>query len=274
MLGEPYHILLPDTARAELLLVVRFLYTGTISVPRDRVAAVTEIAVTLGLSKLIETVTNIVKMETSSDDVEQVQKTQLPPKVRTSVSPTYFERRVSEQTPSPPSCPPCPPSTQPSRPGDKRQNMSGSSENLSPNKKIKMESHPMLQSILSQFPLNPTFIQSLAGNLAPKEKDPWSDNISATPPRLISETPGYFAADLNQLEALGKLQSLKEASSLGGGAYAGSSQNQLANILTAAAKLKQVAEQAISMLNIFLKNIENTLTDSSKKMYCLLLCRK
>ena len=171
MLGEPYHILLPDTARAELLLVVRFLYTGTISVPRDRVAAVTEIAVTLGLSKLIETVTNIVKMETSSDDVEQVQKTQLPPKVRTSVSPTYFERRVSEQTPSPPPCPPCPPSTQPSLPGDKRQNMSGSSENLSPNKKIKMESHPMLQSILSQFPLNPTFIQSLAGNLAPKEKD-------------------------------------------------------------------------------------------------------
>ena len=132
----------------------------------------------------------------------------------------------------------------------------------------------MLQSILSQFPLNPTFIQSLAGNLAPKEKDPWSDNISATPPRLISETPGYFAADLNQLEALGKLRSLKEASSLGGGAYAGSSQNQLANILTAAAKLKQVAEQAISMLNIFLKNIENTLTDSSKKIYCLLLCRK
>ena len=90
MLGEPYHILLPDTARAELLLVVRFLYTGTISVSRDRVAAVTEIAVTLGISKLIETVTNIVKMETSSDDVEQVQKTQLPPKLL-----VEFRRRKS-----------------------------------------------------------------------------------------------------------------------------------------------------------------------------------
>ena len=107
-----------------------------------------------------------------------------------------------------------------------------------------MESHPMLQSILSQFPLNPTLIQSMTGNLAPKEKDPWHVSIPYS-----AETPGYYAADLRQLEALEKLKSLKEASSLAGvvGCFGGNSQNQLANILTAAAKLKQVAEQATSM---------------------------
>ena len=106
----------------------------------------------------------------------------------------------------------------------------------------------MLQSILSQFPLNPTLIQSLTGNLAPKEKDPWPGTIP-----FSTETPGYFAADLSQLEALEKLKSLKEASSLAGvaGSFGGNSQNQLANILTAAAKLKQVAEQATSKLNYF-----------------------
>ena len=106
----------------------------------------------------------------------------------------------------------------------------------------------MLQSILSQFPLNPTLIQSLTGNLAPKEKDPWPGSIP-----FSTETPGYFAADLSQLEALEKLKSLKEASSLAGvaGSFGGNSQNQLANILTAAAKLKQVAEQATSKSNIF-----------------------
>ena len=102
----------------------------------------------------------------------------------------------------------------------------------------------MLQSILSQFPLNPTLIQSMTGNLAPKEKDPWHVSIPYS-----AETPGYYAADLSQLEALEKLKSLKEASSLAGvvGCFGGNSQNQLANILTAAAKLKQVAEQATSM---------------------------
>ena len=98
----------------------------------------------------------------------------------------------------------------------------------------------MLQSILSQFPLNPTLIQSMTGNLAPKEKDPWHVSIPYS-----AETPGYYAADLSQLEALEKLKNLKEAGVAG--SFGGNSQNQLANILTAAAKLKQVAEQATSM---------------------------
>ena len=67
-----------------------------------------------------------------------------------------------------------------------------------------MESHPMLQSILSQFPLNPSIIQSLAGNLTSQEKDPWPVSIPSS-----GETSGYYAADLSQLEALEKLQSLK-----------------------------------------------------------------
>ena len=124
----------------------------------------------------------------------------------------------------------------------KRPSSSSSTDDVTPDKKIKMESHPMLQSILSQFPLNPSLIQSLAGNLTPKDKDPWPVSIPSS-----GETSSFYSADLSQLEALEKLQSLK-SSSLAGvtGPFGSNSQNQLANILTAAAKLKQVAEQAIS----------------------------
>ena len=118
---------------------------------------------------------------------------------------------------------------------------------MAANKKLKLETLPMLQSILTQFPLNPSFIHSFAGNLANKEKDSWSDNS------ITGVDVGYTApgTDGNSIEALGKLQSINEAKPGLLGPME-SSQNQLANILTAAAKLKQVAEQAISMI-YFLK---------------------
>ena len=240
--GEPYHILLPDTDREDLLLVISFIYTGAISITAARLPAITDIAVTLGLSKLMEALSKIVKTETKTDNEEVLKSQQVPQKVRTSMSPTYFERRSSDRTPSPPALnlrPMLP--TLPAHAG-KRPSSSGSTDEVTPDKKIKMESHPMLQSILSQFPLNPGLIQSLAGNLTPKEKDPWPVSIPSS-----GETTGFYTADLSQLEALEKLQSLK-SSSLAGvtGPFGSNSQNQLANILTAAAKLKQVAEQAIS----------------------------
>ena len=246
--SEPYHILLPDTDREDLLLVISFIYTGAISARADRIPAITDIAVTLGLSRLLETLAKIVKTETGPD-IEDVHKSQLTQKVRTSMSSTNLERRSSERTPSPPALnlsPMLPTLSLPSEHPGKRQGSCGATENVSPNKKIKMESHPMLQSILSQFPLNPTLIQSLTGNLAHKEKDPWPVGSPSS-----AETSSYFPTDLSQLETLEKLQSLKEASSLAGvaGSFGVNSQSQLANILTAAAKLKQVAEQAISMYN-------------------------
>ena len=243
--GEPYHILLPDTDREDLLLVISFIYTGTISTSADRIPAITDIAITLGLAKLLEALSEIVKKETKTDN-EVAPKSQLEPKGRTSKSPTFFERRASERSPSPAALNgPMLPTLSAEHAG-KRLSSSGSTDDVSHNKKIKMESHPMLQSILSQFPLNPSLIQSLAGNLTSQEKDPWPVSIPSS-----GNTSGYYTADLSQLEALEKLQSLK-CSPLAGvtGPFGRNSQNQLANILTAAAKLKQVAEQAISMLNI------------------------
>jgi len=166
-------------------------------------------------------------------------------KVLSAMSPTYLKRRSS----SPIHC--NSPSREPSPPIQnfgKRQSLENIN-NMAANKKLKLETLPMLQSILTQFPLNPSFIHSFAGNLANKEKDSWSDNS------ITGVDVGYTApgTDGNSIEALGKLQSINEAKPGLLGPME-SSQNQLANILTAAAKLKQVAEQAIKSDNAEIKS--------------------
>ena len=202
--------------------------------------ALAELAVTLGIPSLVRVV------------AQREAKTRA-----ASVSPTYFQRRSpspapASASPSPASPPVSPPPSSvpllPRLPAIKRSAAAVSASENGGSKKVKLEAHPMLQSILTQFPvpLNPAFLQSFAGNLASKEKDPWSASFPA------EAGPGHLGHDVNHLETLGKLQSLKEASAGGAGgvgAAFGNSQSQLANILTAAAKLKQVAEQAISMID-------------------------
>ena len=201
-----------------------------------RLPALTELAVTLGIPSLVRVV------------AQREAKTRA-----ASVSPTYFQRRSPSPDPAPDAASPPvspPPSSVPllpRLPAIKRSAAAVSASENGGSKKVKLEAHPMLQSILTQFPvpLNPAFLQSFAGNLATKEKDPWSASFPAE--AGPGPGPGHLGHDVNHLETLGKLQSLKEASA-GGGAF-GNSQSQLANILTAAAKLKQVAEQAISMID-------------------------
>ena len=202
-----------------------------------RLPALAELAVTLGIPSLVRVV------------AQREAKTRA-----ASVSPTYFQRRSpspAPASPSPASPPVSPPPSSvpllPRLPAIKRSVAAVSASENGGSKKVKLEAHPMLQSILTQFPvpLNPAFLQSFAGNLATKEKDPWSASFPAE--AGPGPGPAHLGHDVNHLETLGKLQSLKEASA-GGGAF-GNSQSQLANILTAAAKLKQVAEQAISMID-------------------------
>ena len=97
----------------------------------------------------------------------------------------------------------------------------------------------MLQSILSQFQLGSPLLSPFPTNFPLKDKDNFHENI---PTEL-----GYFGGEGNNHESLGKLQPFTEGSE-GGGSYSpfGRSPTQLASILTAAAKLKQVAEQAVS----------------------------
>lgn len=204
--------------------------------------ALAELAVTLGIPSLVRVV------------AQREAKTRA-----ASVSPTYFQRRSpspapAAASPSPASPPVSPPPSSvpllPRLPAIKRSAAAVSASENGGSKKVKLEAHPMLQSILTQFPvpLNPAFLQSFAGNLASKEKDPWSASF----PAEAGPGPGHLGHDVHHLETLGKLQSLKEASAGGAGgvgAAFGNSQSQLANILTAAAKLKQVAEQAISMID-------------------------
>ena len=211
-----------------------------------RLPALAELAVTLGIPSLVRVV------------AQREAKTRA-----ASVSPTYFQRRSPSPAPAPASASPSPASPPvspppssvpllPRLPAIKRSAAAVSASENGGSKKVKLEAHPMLQSILTQFPvpLNPAFLQSFAGNLATKEKDPWSASFPAE--AGPGPGPGHLGHDVNHLETLGKLQSLKEASAGGAGgvgAAFGNSQSQLANILTAAAKLKQVAEQAISMID-------------------------
>ena len=204
-----------------------------------RLPALAELAVTLGIPSLVRVV------------AQREAKTRA-----ASVSPTYFQRRSPSPAPAAASPPVSPPPSSvpllPRLPAIKRSAAAVTASENGGSKKVKLEAHPMLQSILTQFPvpLNPAFLQSFAGNLATKEKDPWSASFPAE--AGPGPGPAHLGHDVNHLETLGKLQSLKEASAGGAGgvgAAFGNSQSQLANILTAAAKLKQVAEQAISMID-------------------------
>ena len=104
----------------------------------------------------------------------------------------------------------------------------------------------MLQSILTQFQLGSSLVSPFPPSLSLKEKD----NLQESPSEL-----GYFGGDLKHLQSL---QSLTEPGERGGGSGGfNSSPGQLATILTAAAKLKQVAEQAISESNIFQGKVNN-----------------
>jgi len=212
-------VILPDTSQQDLELVVRFLYTGETEVPRLRLQAVTDIAKALGVSSLIKAL----------GETEQEEK-----KV-SSVSPTYLERRSL----SPANCSGSPSrSVSPPSVSTKRPASPGSDS--APSKAMKLESLPMLQSILTQFQLGSSFVTPFHTNFALKDNDNLQDNL---PSEL-----GYFNGDVNNLESLGALHSLTDGSEREGGGSQSryrSSPTHLASILTAAAKLKQVAEQAL-----------------------------
>ena len=230
--------------------MIRWLYTGSVTVDVDKMPGVMELAATLGLDNLLQTVSRSVKSEDESDreqkmtiSAEQERKVQQQ-QVLSEIAPTYFKRRPS----SPITCKS--PSPEPSvqtatHHFGKRQSLENI--NLTGSKKLKLETLPMLQSILTQFPLNPSFIHSFAGNLANKEKDSWSDSRDVGYPAPGSDAGGHA------IEALGKLQTINEAKPGLLGPPVESSQNHLANILTAAAKLKQVAEQAAISMIYYLK---------------------
>ena len=197
------------------MLVVRFLYTGQVQVPAARLSAVTEIATALGVSSLISALGKTVKTEREEKKVS-------------SVSPTYFQLRSVSPVNCRSSVSPARSVSPPSLPTKRSASPLSSPLSSLPNKALKLESLPMLQSILTQFQLG----SSLVSPFSPlKDKD----SLQESPGDL-----GYFGGDLNEPSERG-----------GGPGGFSSSPGQLANILTAAAKLKQVAEQAISESNIF-----------------------
>ena len=227
-MGGSYHVILPETARADLVLVVRFLYTGQAQVPAARLSAVTEIAAALGVSSLISALGRTVKTERAERKV--VNSSQL-----SSGSPTYFQLRSV----SPVNCSSVSPARSVSPPSLPTKRSASPLSSL-PNKALKLESLPMLQSILTQFQLGSGLVPPFSPNLSLKEKD----NFPGEAPGEL----GYFGGDLKPLPGLTEHG---ERGGGGGSGGFGSSPAQLANILTAAAKLKQVAEQAISECKIF-----------------------
>jgi len=200
------------------MLVVRFLYTGQVQVPAGRLAAVTEIATALGVSSLISALGKTVKTERGEKKVS-------------SVSPTYFQLRSVSPVNCRSSVSPARSVSPPSLPTKRSASPLSSPLASLPNKALKLESLPMLQSILTQFQLGSSLVSPFSPGLSLKEKD----NLQESPGDL-----GYFGGDLGELSERG-------GGGGGGGGPAGfsSSPGQLATILTAAAKLKQVAEQAI-----------------------------
>ena len=215
------------------MLVVRFLYTGQAQVPAGRLSAVTEIATALGVSSLISALGKTVKTEREEKKVS-------------SASPTYFQLRSVSPVNCRSSVSPARSVSPPSLPTKRSASPLSSPLSSLPNKALKLESLPMLQSILTQFQLGSSLVSPFSPSLSLKEKD----NLQESPSDL-----GYFGGDLKHLKHLQSLQSLQSLTEQGerGGGSGGlsSSPGQLATILTAAAKLKQVAEQAISESNIF-----------------------
>ena len=215
------------------MLVINWMYTGTLMVDTDRLSNITRLASTLGIANLIQTVAKLASMDNISEETQSESNQDLKvknfTKNRESASPTYFELRKDQiaqsRSPSPLHRDESP----------RKRSTTQPLENI--NKKVKQESLPLLQNILTQFPLNPSFIQTFASNLANKEKESWVNNFATD--------LGHLGPDIKQLEVLGKLHSNVNDAAPEKDSF-DSSQSQLANILTAAAKLKQVAEQAIS----------------------------
>ena len=217
-----YSVILPDTSRQDLMMVVSFLYTGQCYVPASRLPAVTDIATSLGVSSLIKALGKTVKSEEEEKKVR-------------SASPTYFQLRSL----SPVNCSGSP-SRSVSPPSVSNKRTASPRPESGPTKAIKLESLPMLQSILTQFQLGSSLVPPFPANLALKDKESFRENFPTD--------FGFFGGELNNLETLGKLKSFSETNDRDGGSPYGNSPTQLASLLTAAAKLKQVAEQAISEL--------------------------
>lgn len=243
----PIDLVMPDTSREDLLTVISFIYTGRSSIQASRLQSVTEIAMSLGLSSLMSAVAEMMNKENKKDETlfnecNKVMKStkstetsasitnriSCQPRLATSSSPTYFERRSSSPlysvSPHSRSVSPVPASH--------KRSISPSEEE--PGKKLKLGGVPMLQSILTQLPLSKPLVQSVDGKGREKEHK-WPDNL--TTPEM-----GFMGTNFGQLEALGKLQGLGDHGAVGSFP---SCSNQLASLLSAAAKLKQVAEQAM-----------------------------
>eukprot|EP00090_Calanus_glacialis_P047297 TRINITY_DN9742_c0_g1_i1.p1 TRINITY_DN9742_c0_g1~~TRINITY_DN9742_c0_g1_i1.p1 ORF type:complete len:326 (-),score=63.72 TRINITY_DN9742_c0_g1_i1:110-1087(-) len=240
----PIDLVMPDTSREDLLTVISFIYTGRSSIQASRLQSVTEIAVTLGLSSLLSAMTDMMNKKDGNlfkECNKVVKSTESPetsasvtnriscqPRLATSSSPTFFERRSSSPlysvSPHSRSVSPVPASH--------KRSMSPSEED--PAKKLKLGGVPLLQSILTQLPRSKHSLQSVDGKGREKEHK-WPDNL--TTPEM-----GFMGTDFGQFEALGKLQGLRDHGAVGSFP---SCSNQLASLLSAAAKLKQVAEQAM-----------------------------
>lgn len=250
LLGEhhssPIDLVMPETNREDLLMVISFLYTGFSSIEATRLQAVTEIAVSLGLSSLMLAITEMVNKENNKDEnmfracnkvikakqsetstttLMMSNRPQTHQRLATSSSPTYFERRSSSPlysvSPHSRSVSPVP--------GSYKRSVSPVEEE--PPKRAKLGGVPMLQSILTQLPLNKPHTVAMDA----KGKDQkWQESLA---PEMA-----FMGTDIGQLETLGKLRGLSDGGTMG--AFPSCS-SQLASLLSAAAKLKQVAEHAM-----------------------------
>jgi len=239
---------MPETRKEDLLMVISFLYTGVSTIEARRLQAVTEIAVSLGLSSLMLAITEMVNKESKKDEdmfracnkvikatnkqsetsaTSVSSRLQAHQRLATSSSPTYFERRSSSPLYS------VSPHSRSVSPVPSSYKRSVSPTEEEPTKKLKLGGVPMLQSILTQLPLNKPHMLPMEAKLPGKEQK-WPDNFT---PDMA-----YMGTDLGQLDALGKLRGLSDPGAVG--AFPSCS-SQLASLLSAAAKLKQVAEQAM-----------------------------
>ena len=217
----------------------------------SRLPAVTEIGVALGLSSLMLAITEMVNKENKKDEnmfsacskvikasKQQEASTsissrpQVYQRLATSSSPTYFERRSSSPlysvSPQSRSVSPVP--------APHKRSVSPSAEE--PTKKARLCGVPMLQSILTQLPLNKPLGLAMQGKLPGREKEQKWDSLSTD--------MAFMGTDLGQqqqkLDTAGQLRGLGDQGGLGN--FPGCS-SQLASLLSAAAKLKAVAEHAM-----------------------------
>lgn len=193
-----FDLILPETEQQDLVTVMAFLYSGDTIVKASRLEPVTSLAITLGISSMVTSISRLVRQQEQGDREQMTLNevmNKVTTKVPTSSSPTFFARR----SPSPPS-PPCSPHPPTSR------SVSPPTPGTSKRARLSSPPVPLLQSLLSQ-------------SLSPVT---WPD------PLALLGRGGHtnLGVHTNQLASLGQT-------------------NQLANLLSAAAKLKQVAEQAM-----------------------------